>query len=200
LTRFPAPGYLQRHTMHTVRGAALAALVAALTVTACGTTSGLPTASIPNVVDTVSLYALDGTPLPAPSGYDVQYKVVVRTDRFASFDFAFNITAAGQPVLLPTGALGLGRSSGIQVQSVGFDAVTLAPTSAYVDTTAVPVDSGTVAVVHSRSTGCAFGAVVFYYAKIEVLAIDTVARRIDLQVLVDQNCGYRGLELGVPRR
>jgi hypothetical protein len=41
---------------------------------------------------------------------------------------------------------------------------------------------------------------VFYYAKIEVLAIDTIARRIDLQVLVDQNCGYRGLETGIPPR
>ncbi len=188
--------------MHPVRGAALAALVAALAVTACETTSGLPTASISNVVDTVSLYALDGTPLPSPSGYNVPSRTVVRTDRFATFDFAFNITAAGQSVLLPTGALGLGRASGIQVQSVGFDAVRLAPppTSAYVDTTAVPVDSGTVAVVHSRSAACPFGAVVFYYAKIEVLAIDTVARRIDLQLLVDQNCGYRGLEPGVPRQ
>jgi hypothetical protein len=186
--------------MQTVRGAAFAALVAALAVTACGTISGLPAATIPNVVDTVSLYALDGTPLPAPSGYNLQTKSVVRTDRFATFDFAFNITAAGQPVLLPTGALGLGRSSGIQVQSVGFDAVTLAPTSAYVDTTAVAVDSGTVAVVRSRAAACPFGAVVFYYAKFEVLAIDTVARRIDLQLLVDQNCAYRGLEPGVPPR
>jgi hypothetical protein len=32
------------------------------------------------------------------------------------------------------------------------------------------------------------------------LAIDTVARRIDLRVLVDQNCGYRDLEPGLPRR
>jgi hypothetical protein len=187
--------------MSTLRGAVFVVLAAALLVTAaCGSTTGLPAASSANVVDTVSLYALDGTPLPAPSGYNVPSRSVVRTDRLASFDIAFNITAAGQPVLLPTGALGLGRASGIQLQSVGFDAVTLAPTSAYVDTTAVPVDSGTVVVVHSRPTTCAIGIVVFYYGKIAVLAIDTVARRIDLQILVDQNCGYRGLEPGVPRR
>lgn len=187
--------------MHTARGRSLAALAAALVLTvACYTSTGLPAANFTNVVDTVSLYALDGTPLTAPSGYNMQSNSVLRTDRYTTFDFAFNITAAGQPVLLPTGALGLGRSSGIQVQTVGFDAVTLAPTSAYVDTSAVPVDSGTVAVAHSRAASCSYGAVVFYYGKIEVLAIDTVARRIDLQVLVDQNCGYRGLEPGIPHR
>lgn len=187
--------------MHPVRGPWLAALAASLVIaSACDSSTGLPVANVANVVDTVSLYALDGTPLPAPSGYSIQSNGVLRTDRFTTFDFAFNITAAGQPVLLPTGALGLGRSSGIQVQTVGFNAVTIAPTNAYVDTSAVPVDSGTVAVVHSRAAQCSFGAVVFYYGKIEVLAIDTVARRIDFQVLVDQNCGYRGLEPGIPRR
>jgi len=103
-------------------------------------------------------------------------------------------------VLLPTGALGLGRASGIQVQSASFDSVKTAPTGAYTDTLPVPVDSGTVAVVHSRASQCVFGAIVFYYGKVQVLAIDTVARRIDLRVLVDQNCGYRDLEPGIPRR
>ena len=187
--------------MDAIRAASLAACAVALSVTAaCGTSSGLPSASLENFVDTVSLYALDGTPLPAPSGYSLQSNLVLRTDRFTSFDFAFNITPAGQAVLLPTGALGLGRSSGIKVQPTGFDAVTVAPTNAYVDTTAVPIDSGTVAVLHSRASTCSIGIVVFYYGKIQVLAIDTVARRIDLQVLVDQNCGYRGLEPGIPRR
>jgi hypothetical protein len=41
---------------------------------------------------------------------------------------------------------------------------------------------------------------VFLYGKFEVLAIDTTARRVDLRVLVDQNCGYRGLEPGFPSR
>ena len=186
--------------MHTVRGPSLAALAAVCVVAACDNSNGLPTASNANAVDTVSLYALDGTPLPSPSGYNVASNSVVRTDRFTTFDFAFNITPAGQAVLLPTGAMGLGQSSGIQVQSIAFDAVTEAPGGAYVDTTAVAIDSGTVAVVHSRAVQCSYGAIVFYYGKIEVLAVDTVARRIDLQVLVDQNCGYRGLEPGIPRR
>ena len=180
----------------------LFSLVPALAVVAaaCDETSGLPAAGIANIVDTVSLYALDGTPLAAPSGYNIQGKIALRTDLTTSFDFAFNLTPAGQAVLLPTGALGLGRGPGIQVQSASFDSVKTAPTGAYTDTLPVAVDSGTVAVVHSRASQCVFGAVVFYYGKVQVLAIDTVARRIDLRVLVDQNCGYRDLEPGIPRR
>jgi len=169
-----------------------------LTVTACGNSSGLPAAGLENAVDTVHLFALDGTPLPEPSGFNVQSNAVVRTDRSTVFDFAFNITPTGQAVLLPTGALKLGVGSGIQLQSVSFDAVTSASTGTYVDSLPVNVDSGSVVVVHSRASACSFGSVVFYYGKFEVLAIDTLARRIDLQVLVDQNCGYRGLSPGFP--
>lgn len=187
--------------MHTVRGARFAVCAAVLLVaTACDSSTGLPPAAFTNVVDTISIYALDGTPLSAPSGYNLGSNSVVRTDRSLRFDFAFNITPAGQAVLLSTGALKMGRSSGIQLQSVPFDAITIAPTTAYEDTTAVVIDSGTVAVLHSQATTCVYGAIVFYYGKVEVLAIDTVARRMDLQVLVDQNCGYRGLEPGIPRR
>ena len=176
-------------------GSALAVVAAA-----CDESTGLPAPAFTNVEDTVSLFALDGTPLTAPSGYNIQAMQTRRTDQSTSFDFAFNITPAGQAVLLPTGALGLGSGSGIQVQGVPFDSVKTAPSGAYADTVAVSVDSGTVAVVHSRATQCVFGAVVFYYGKVQVLAIDTVARRIDFRVLVDQNCGYRDLEPGLPRR
>ena len=172
----------------------------AVAAAACDESTGLPDPGTPNVEDTVSLFALDGTPLAAPSGYNIQTRQTLRTDQTTQFDFAFNITPAGQAVLLPTGALGLGSGSGIQVQGVPFDSVKTAPSGAYADTVAVSVDSGTVAVVHSRASQCLFGAVVFYYGKVEVLVIDTVARRIDLRVLVDQNCGYRDLEPGLPRR
>jgi hypothetical protein len=175
-------------------------LGAALLLAACDNTTGLPVANIANVVDTISLYALDGTSLPLPSGYVITSKTVVRTDQRSDFDFAFNITPAGQAVLLPTGAVGLGVSSGIDTLNVPFDAVKTAPTTKYIDSLPVAVDSGAVLVAHSRPVTCSFGAIVFYYGKIEILAVDTIARRIDLRVLVDQNCGYRDLEPGIPRR
>lgn len=173
--------------------------VAALLVAACGNNTGLGNANVPNVVDTISLYALDRTPIALPSAYVIRGNSVVRTDLVAGFDFAFNITAAGQAVLLPTGALGLGVASGVQLQTVSFAALTEAPTSRYVDSLPVPIDSGSVAVVRSRPSSD-FCGVVFFYGKVEVLAIDTTARRVDLQILTDQNCGFRGLEPGLPRR
>jgi hypothetical protein len=175
------------------------AAVLALLVTACGATTGLLPAIYENTVDTIALYALDGTPVSRPSGYIIATKAVVRTDQRGDFDFAFNLTPAGAAVLAPTGALGLGIGSGILPQSVPFDAVTIAPTTRYVDSLPVTVDSGTVAVVHSRAFPCQIGSA-FYYGKLEVLAIDTAARRIDLRILVDLNCGYRGLEPGLPQR
>ena len=63
------------------------------------------------------------------------------------------------------------------------------------------MDSGTVAILHSRPVSfprCPF--VVFFYAKLQVLRVDTLARRIDYNILVDQNCGHRGLEPGIPKR
>ena len=178
----------------------VAALVA---VAACGDNSlGLPTARYNNVVDSVSLWALDGTPINTPSAYNILGipPAAVRTDLTTAFDFAFNITPAGQAVLLPTGALGLGKASGIVVSSTPFDSITLAPSTGYQDSTAVAVDSGTVAVVRSRPTSTCVIGTVYYYAKLQVVRIDTIARRIDYNILVDLNCGYRGLEPGIPKR
>jgi len=174
-------------------------LIAAL-LAACNNTTGLLPPNFENVVDTISLFALDGTPVSAPSGYVIQTKEVVRTDQRSDIDFAFNITPAGQAVLLPTGALGLGQLSGIQVQHMPFDAIATAANGQYVDTLPVAIDSGSVVVVHSRPIGSCVVGIVFLYGKFEVLAIDPIARRVDLRVLVDQNCGYRGLEPGLPSR
>jgi hypothetical protein len=174
------------------------ALIAAL-LAACDNTTGLLPPNSANVVDTISLFALDGTPVAAPSGYRLSDGAVVRTDQAGDIDFAFNITPAGQAKLLPTGALGLGKLSGIQEQRVPFDAITTAPNGEYADTS-VNIDSGSVVVVHSRPIGTCVVGIVFLYGKFEVLAIDTTARRVDLRVLVDQNCGYRSLEPGLPSR
>jgi hypothetical protein len=40
----------------------------------------------------------------------------------------------------------------------------------------------------------------YLYAKLQVLAIDTLARRIDLKILANQNCGYRSLTPGNPKQ
>ena len=167
---------------------------------ACGEPFGLPVARVENFVDTVSLFALDGTPVSTPSAYHLETHTPVRTDRTGTFDFAFNITTLGTPVFLPTGAVGLSPGSGLQIADTTFDAIKVAPGGGWVVDSAVTADSGAVLLARSRLSGCTFGASVFYYAKLEVLRVDSAARRIDFRILVDPNCGYRGLEPGIPRR
>jgi hypothetical protein len=186
--------------MRTHRVSILLVPVCLVGAAACNNSTGLPAPAFENTVDTVSLYALDGTPVTLPSGFSISSNQTRRTDQSTDIDFIFTITPAGQAVLEPTGAIGLGIASGIQVQSQPFDGITIAPTTAYVDTLPVPVDTGSVLVVHSRPVSTCIVGIVYYYGKVHVLAIDTLARRIDLETLVDQNCGYRGLEPGLPTR
>jgi hypothetical protein len=181
---------------------ALSLLCAALAIAAaCGNPLGLPAPSVANRVDTVSLYALSGTPVTAASAYIIAFRTTVRTDQSTQgFDFVFDIDSAGRPVLLPTGALKLGQGSGIQRTSTPFDSILVATTRGYQLDSAVAVDSNSVALLHSRPLTCSFGISTIYYAKLHVLAIDTSARRIDFEILSNINCGYRGLEPGLPKR
>lgn len=180
----------------------------ALVLAAACDESLLPQASIENRTDTlVSLYALSGTPVTQPSAYVIAFRSVIRTDQAVDgFDFAFDIDTAGRAVLLPTGALRLGRQSGIQLTTKAFDSILVAPTGGYQLDSAVAVDSNSVVIIHSRPLGCSFGGGFSapFYAKLHVLAIDTSSvpngRRLDFEILTDVNCGYRGLEEGLPRR
>jgi hypothetical protein len=179
--------------------------VALALAAACGDPLGLPAPAIQNRTDTVSLYALSGTPVTSASAYVISFRQVVRTDQSAQgFDFVFDIDTTGRPVLLPTGALGLPRASGIQRTLHAFDSVTVAPGGGYQSDSAMVVDSNAVMILHSRPLVCSFGITSIYYAKLHVLAIDTTSgpngRRIDFEILNNINCGYRGLEPGLPKR
>jgi hypothetical protein len=181
-----------------VRTATCGAAIALVVCSACGDPYALPN-DAENSVATDSIWAVSGTPLHLPSGYAIEGGPV-RTDRFASLDFAFDIDSAGQAVLLPTGAIGLGRGSGILVRTEPFAAIRIAPTGGYQDTVAVAVDSGTVAVIRSRPVTCLNQVVLFYYAKLHVLEVDSAERRLKFEILPNLNCGYRGLEPGYPTR
>lgn len=179
--------------------------VALVVAAACGDPLGLPPAAIANRTDTVSLYALSGTPVTAASAYVIAFRQKIRTDQSTlGFDFVFDIDSLGRALLLPTGALRLGRGSGIQLSTLEFDSLKVAPTSRYQLDSAVVVDSNAVMVLHSRPLTCSFGITSLYYAKLHVLAVDTTSgpdgRRIDFEILTDINCGYRGLEEGLPKR
>ncbi|PYP14942.1 MAG: hypothetical protein DMD54_13105 [Gemmatimonadetes bacterium] len=183
-----------------------AAVAAALVVVACGPdVTGLLPAIYPNRTDTVSVYALTGTPVSTPSAYLIVGRQVVRTDQNSSFDVAFDIDSSGHAVIMPTGAMKLGRQSGVQVTTTLFDSVKTAPSSGYQIDSAVVLSVNSVAILHSRAVQCSsdLSPVHNYFAKLHVLDIDTTSgpngRRIQLEVLTDINCGYRGLEPGLPK-
>ena len=170
-------------------------------VAACGDPLALTPATEPNRIDTVTIFALKGTPISTPSGFDVVFNVPARTDRAAGFDFTFDIDSGGTSHIFPTGALGLGLESGILFSDEEFIQIDVAPTDDYNVDSAMVVHQDTVFVVRSRPhvAGCPiFLGALPRYGKFEILNIDPQARSITMLSLVNVNCGYRGLEIGLP--
>ncbi len=168
----------------------------------CDNTLALPPAATFNVIDTVTLHALQGTPINTASGFDVTLGLTARTDRQSEgFDIAFDSDSVGR--IFTTGALGLNVRSAIQTSDRAFLDIVIAPLEGYElnDTLVVGVDS--VFIVRSRPTS--LGCVFFLgrlprYGKFHVLDLNLETRQITLKVLVNLNCGYRSLEVGVPTR
>ena len=160
----------------------------------------LPEPLNPNLVDTVSLFALDGTPVATQSGYSVVGGGPVRTDITAAFDFLFNIDTLGRAVLIPASALQLSGNAGIQPLPANtvFDEVLTAPGGFYITDSAVTVLPGDVLAVRSRLVACDPLGNLYYYAKVGIIGIDAGARRISFEILSNRNCGYRSLEPGRP--
>jgi hypothetical protein len=179
----------------------LFALLALTGAAACGDDDNLPDPADSNGVDTVTVGSLTDTPITTPSGFAV-LGGEVRTDETPDFDFAYDIQGTpdtGHSVMLPRAALGIPSSSGVEpgVMRVdqAFDDILVAPSNGYVTEEAVPVVVGERYVVRSRVI-CNIG--VPQYAKIEVISLEN--NSLVLKVLANNNCGYRGLEPGLPDR
>jgi len=174
----------------------------AVATSACSDDFGLPPATVENRVDTTTLHALDGTSILLPSAYDVVVRSPVRTDLGEAFDFAFNITPQGTAQVLPAGMMGFAPQAGIAPMTAEFDAIVEAPDEGYVRDSAVAIQVGSVFVAQSRSASalCVFLGALPRYGKFRVLALDPVERSVQLEALVDVNCGYRSLLPGLPQR
>ncbi|MEE8362411.1 MAG: hypothetical protein V3R71_09645, partial [Gemmatimonadales bacterium] len=73
-----------------------------IAVAACSDPNALAPASETNVIDTIALFSLDGTPVSEASGFAVELGQPVRTDIFSAFDFVFTVDPQGQPWLVPS--------------------------------------------------------------------------------------------------
>jgi hypothetical protein len=171
-------------------------------VAACSNSADLPDPTDANIIDTTTVWALNGTLLTDPSGFSIPDRIAVRTDQSAAFDFAFNIDNSGKPVFLPIDLLGLGAVSGtnpgLLQTPIPFDSLRSAVTGdSYVVDDTINVAAGDV--FYARSRVVCSSLAIPIYGKIEILSFDPDARSVTFRYLVDSNCGYLGLEPGLPR-
>ena len=170
---------------------------------ACSDPNQLAKATLENRVDTLTLYSLPTGPLTQPSAYSLGAGTAVRTWQVGSnFEFAYSIDGAGKSVFLTLDVLGLASASslkpGLIRSTVSFDGMTTAPLNGYLTSDTILVAEQDRFFLRSGLNICTALSVPLY-GKLEVLDIDSVAQTVKIRVLADQNCGYRGLGLGIPK-
>jgi len=184
--------------MRTIRG--LSVLLPLALAAGCSDSNSLGDATEANVVDTMTIGALEGTPISTPSGYRISTGPV-RTDQTVEFEFAYNVRrledGSYQRVLLPLAVLGISATNqvdpGLQRREETFDDITRARSNGYVTDSAVPVQVGERYLVRSRVV-CTIG--VPLYGKLEILSFQDST--VTFQVLANQNCGFKDLLPGLP--
>jgi hypothetical protein len=167
----------------------------------CSDANSLSDPTETNVVDTVTIGSLEGTPISTPSGFNISLGAI-RTDQSVDFEFAYNIRQLPddtyQRVFLPRAALGLSGSTanpGLQQRTETFDEITQAQSNGYVSDSAVPVAVGDRFVVRSRVVCTSLG--VPFYGKLEILSFQDST--VTFKRLSDLNCGYKDLLPGLPK-
>jgi hypothetical protein len=182
---------------------AAGALALAGATAGCGDPLSLLPPAFENRVDTVTIWAAHGTPIVNPSGYLIAARSSVRLDQVASFDFLYDQGPLEERIFLPLAALAPAGSgagnAGFRLAPIPFDDIGEAPQSGYVSTDTVYANPGDVFYVRSAvNQNCGLG--IPYYAKLEVLSANPDDRSIRFRILANVNCGYRSLEVGLPRR
>ena len=186
-----------------------ATLVSAGMIAACDDPLGLR-ASLQVQVDTLSAFAMTGTPVTYPSAFDAGNSTVVRISTDIGFDIAFDFTAAGAIQLVParqvsaTRDLGgavpsASRRVGLQQGTGSFESITRAPNGGYTYDSILVVATGVPVVMEVTSDVCQFSLASNLYAKIVVDSIDQATRQLFFRSTVDPNCGFRSFQPGVPR-
>jgi hypothetical protein len=187
------------------RFALLAAICSALVLSACGNPTNLR-ANLSTSTDSLTVWALSGTPPSYPSGVSLVGRQVVRVDGSASFDVALDIDASGHAVIYPVKLVvstpGGGRPVGLQKVPGIFDSVTVAPKTGFETDSALVMAPGEVVTIQSPHNGsqdiCQFAISPYLYAKIVADSVNLASRTVFVRVGFDPNCGFRSLGVGVP--
>lgn len=186
-----------------------ATLAGAVWLAACDDPLGLR-ASLQVQVDTLSAYAMTGTPVTYPSAFDAGNSAVVRVSTDVGFDIAFDFTAAGNVQLVPARQVSATRDVGGVVASASrrvglqqgtgtFESITRAPSKGYKYDSVLVVAPGVPVVMEVSSDVCQFSLASTIYAKIVVDSINQSSRQLFFRATVDPNCGFRSFQPGVPK-
>ena len=187
------------------RLALLAAMFVVAGLNACGDPTNIE-ANIPTSVDSLSLFALSGTPPTYPSGIALLLRQPVRVDGNAVFDIAFDIDAAGNVVISPVKivviAPGGARPVGLLKVPGTFETALEAPKSGYELDSSLVVATGEVVMIqvphNFAGDVCQFAFNPNIYAKVAVDSIDLASRTLFLKLGLDPNCGFRSFADGIP--
>src|SRR3954471_2808781 len=183
----------------------LATICVAAVLNACGDPTNIK-AQLPTFVDSLSLWALSGTPPTYPSGISIPGRQVIRVDASASFDVALDINAVGEPVIYPVKLVvstpGGGRPVGLQKVAGTFEQVTAAPTTGFETDSALVLTLGQTVVIQAPHNGptelCQFAISPNLYAKITVDSVNLASRVLYFRMATDPNCGFRSFADGIP--
>lgn len=156
--------------------------------------------------DTVTVYSLNGAPSGAPTALYVYGGTPLAADASFVFDVAFDIAGPDQVTILPLRAVASGLVSthavGLATLSQAYEDVTAIPkgTSFRADTAMTVFRDQVVLVqVDESLSACASSTTSTYiYAKLVVRAIDQENRTLQVEYVVDPNCGFRSFEAGLP--
>jgi len=190
-----------KRTFHALVGAASAIVAFAA---ACSDFTGVP-ASLATLTDSGTVFALNGAPSGAPTSLHLYTGFRMPADASFQFDVAFDIDAGGNPVILPlrTVASGLTGTHSVSLQHVDQEFSTLeqAPKSGYrADTALVTRVGQTIAIQSLDGTICGLSVTgSSIYAKLVVLSLDPIARKMSIQYTVDPNCGFVSFLPGIPK-
>ena len=179
---------------------ALTALSLAAAV-ACSSDPYAPKASYPVNAGAIRVLALNQTPPEAESGVGLFSRSTAVPDFSEQFDFALDIDAGGNVVIIPRSKVV--RCSSIcqlgmrlvRPDSVKFEELYDAPKSGYVYDSVTTLPIGTTVVFVTKEVLCRPSNLSTYdlYAKMIVDSVHLAERAIYARVVSDPNCGFRGL-------
>ena len=183
-----------------VRSSPFVLLTAAL-LAACGDPLSLPPAAFENRVDTLKLYSVGESPIHQPSAFVMLFRQPTRLDQAVNFDFVYGTDPVNGRYLMPFAAVAPTtqtiRLPGFAATPLTFNQITIAEQVGYVTHDTIPITVGQVLFVRSAvDPNCGIG--VPYYGKLEVLGFNDEEKSVLFQLLVNVNCGYRGLAIGLP--